>query len=216
VDAGNGQVILRSLGALAIRTVDSLTAAAGAPMTTLAGMEISIINIGVAGPCFIVRESRRRGPKRNSCELRKMMHHCFSMNIQVAVLCDAATDDNGKLNLLGAFDTIYTQQLPAVHPQCSVALRVTFGHEDEGAHKLRLNFVDADGHSIMPGVEVIDIPVEVTLPGESHFGTRNFIVNIQQLKFGNPGLYSMDVSLDNQPQASIPLLVKYNPPSGVA
>ena len=51
------------------------------------------------------------------------------MNIQVAVLCDAATDDNGKLNLLGAFDTIYTQQLPAVHPQCSIALRVTFGSE---------------------------------------------------------------------------------------
>jgi len=89
------------------------------------------------------------------------------MNIQVAVLCDAATDDNGKLNLLGAFDTIYTQQLPAVHPQCSIALRVTFGHEDEGQHKLRLNFVDADGRSIMPG---IDIPVQVVLPGDSHFG----------------------------------------------
>jgi hypothetical protein len=29
------------------------------------------------------------------------------MNIQVAVLCDAATEDNGKLNLLGAFDTIF-------------------------------------------------------------------------------------------------------------
>jgi len=97
------------------------------------------------------------------------------MNIQVAVLCDAATDDNGKLNLLGAFDTIYTQQLPAIHPQCSIALRVTFSHEDESAHKLRLNFVDADGGSIMPG---IDIPVEVVLPGDSHFGTRNFIVNI--------------------------------------
>ena len=51
------------------------------------------------------------------------------MNIQVAVLCDAATDDNGKLNLLGAFDTIYTQQLPAIHPQCSIALRVTFFSE---------------------------------------------------------------------------------------
>jgi hypothetical protein len=36
------------------------------------------------------------------------------MNIQVAVLCDAATDDNGKLNLLGAFDTIYAPQLPAM------------------------------------------------------------------------------------------------------
>jgi hypothetical protein len=132
------------------------------------------------------------------------------MNIQVAVLCDAATDDNGKLNLLGAFDTIYTQQLPAVHPQCSIALRVTFGHEDEGQHKLRLNFVDADGRSIMPG---IDIPVAVVLPGDSHFGTRNFVVNIQQLKFENPGLYSIDLTLDDQPQASIPLLVKHNPPA---
>ena len=132
------------------------------------------------------------------------------MNIQVAVLCDAATDDNGKLNLLGAFDTISTPQLPAVHPQCSIALRVTFGHQDEGEHKLRLNFVDADGRSIMPS---IDIPVQVVLPGDLHFGTRNFIVNIQQLKFENPGLYSIDIALDDQPQGSIPLLVKYNPPA---
>jgi hypothetical protein len=133
------------------------------------------------------------------------------MNIQVAVLCDAATDDNGKLNLLGAFDTIYTQKLPAVHPQCSVALRVTFGSEDEGAHNLRLSFVDADGHSIVP--TSIDIPVEVVLPGDAHFGTRNFIVNFQQLKFAGPGLYSVDIALDERPQASIPLLVRHNPPA---
>jgi hypothetical protein len=132
------------------------------------------------------------------------------MNIQVAVLCDAATDDNGKLNLLGAFDTIYTQQLPAVHPQCSIALRVTFGNEDEGAHKMKLNFVDADGRSIMPSIE---IPVEVVLPGDSHFGTRNFIINIQQLKFQSPGLYSIDISFDDRGQSSIPLLVKHNPPA---
>jgi len=133
------------------------------------------------------------------------------MNIQVAVLCDAATDDNCKLNLLGAFDTIYTQQLPAIHPQCSVALRVTFFSGDEGKHELRFNFVDADGHSIMPGFP--PIPVDVTLPDDMHFGTRNFIVNIQQLKFDNPGLYSIDIRLDDQSQASIPLLVKHNPPA---
>ena len=141
------------------------------------------------------------------------MAYWARMNIQVAVLCDAATDDQGKLNLLGAFDTIYTQQLPAVHPQCSIALRVTFGHEDEGAHKLRLNFVDADGHSIMPGMGTIDLPVEVVLPGDSHFGTRNFVVNIQQLKSEQPGLYSIDIALDDQSQTSIPLLVKHTPPA---
>lgn len=133
------------------------------------------------------------------------------MNIQVAVLCDAATDDNGKLNLLGAFDTIYTSQLPAVHPQCSIALRVTFLSGDEGKHRLRLNFVDADGKSIMANFP--EIPVEVVLPDDMHFGTRNFVANLQQLKFENPGLYSIDISMDGQPQASIPLLVKHNPPA---
>ena len=127
------------------------------------------------------------------------------MNIQVAVLCDAATEDNGKLNLLGSFDTIYAPQLPAVHPQCAVALRVTFMSGDEGARQIKLNFVNADGRAIMPP---IDIPVAVALPDDVHFLTRNFIVNIQQLKFDEPGLYSVDVRLDGETVASVPLLVR--------
>ena len=130
------------------------------------------------------------------------------MNVQVAVLCDAATDDNGKMNLLGAFDTIYAQQLPAVHPQCAVALRVTFAADDEGKRKLKLNFINADGRAIMPAIEV---PVAVALPDDAHFLTRNFIVNIQQLKFAEAGLYSVDVRLDDKSHASIPLLVKLMP-----
>lgn len=131
------------------------------------------------------------------------------MNIQVAVLCDAATDDHGKLNLLGAFDSILASQLPVVHPQCTVALRVTFVSGDEGDRRLKLNFVDADGKNIMPP---IDIPVPVELPDDAHFVTRNFIVNIQGLKFPDIGLYSVDVRLDDKSQASIPLWVKQLPP----
>jgi hypothetical protein len=127
------------------------------------------------------------------------------VNIQVAVLCDASTEDNGKLNLLGSFDTIYAPQMPAVHQQCAVALRVTFQPGDEGTRKLTLNFINADGRAIMKGIEM---PVLVALPDEAHFLTRNFIITIHQLKFDEPGLYSVDVRLDDQPQASIPLLVK--------
>jgi hypothetical protein len=130
------------------------------------------------------------------------------MNIQVAVLCDAATDDHGKLNLLGAFDSILAPQLPVAHPQCTVALRVTFMSGDEGARRLKLNFVNADGKNIMPH---IDIPVSVEFPEDAHFVTRNFIVNIQGLKFNEVGLYSVDVLLDDKSQASIPLWVKSLP-----
>ena len=127
------------------------------------------------------------------------------MNIQVAVLCDAATEDNGKLHLLGAFDTIFAPQIPAVHPQCAVALRLTFLSSEEGERQLKLNFMDADGRAIMPPIE---IPVTVALPDDSHFVTRNFIVHIQQLKFAEAGLYSVDVRLDDESKGNIPLSVK--------
>ena len=132
----------------------------------------------------------------------------LGMNIQVAVLCDAATDDNMKLNLLGAFDTIYAPQMPAVHMHCAVALRMTFMPGDEGTRKFSVNFINADGHPIMPG---IPLQVQVTLPDDVHFVTRNFIVHIQQIQFTEPGLYSVDVRMDDQTQASIPLLVKLLP-----
>src|SRR5215475_14280584 len=100
------------------------------------------------------------------------------MNVQVAVLCDAATETNGKLNLLGAFDAIYAHQLPAIHPQCSIALRMTFNNAEEGAHPLRISFMDEDGQDILPA---IDLPIRVAMPEEAHFITINCIVNIQPL-----------------------------------
>ena len=127
------------------------------------------------------------------------------MDIQIAVLCDAATDNNGKMNILGTFDTIYTSQLPAVHPQCSIAIRMTFNKVEEGTHNVKLNFVDEDGKSVMPP---IPIPLEVAVPDETIFLSRNFIVNIQKLKFEKEGLYSIDIAVDGRQEGSIPLLVK--------
>ena len=133
------------------------------------------------------------------------------MNIQVAVLCDAATEDNNvKLNILGAFETIYAVQFPAIHPQSAIALRATFGQEDEGTHALRLNFVDADGKSMMPPIEM---PVSVSLPEDTHFITRNFILNMQNMKFDQPGMYSVDIAYDDKPKGNIPLMIKQITPT---
>jgi hypothetical protein len=127
------------------------------------------------------------------------------MTIQVAVLCDAATDYNGKLNLLGTFDTIYTPQLPAQHPQCSIATRIAFDRMEEGEHKLVVSFVDEDGQPIMNSM---DVAVDVTFPPDATFISRNFIVNIQQLNLEKTGLYSIDLSIDGRALSSIPLAVK--------
>ena len=136
------------------------------------------------------------------------------MDIQIAVLCDAATDNSGKLNILGTFDTIYSKEFPAIHPQCSIALRMTFNKGEEGQHTVQLFCMDEDGKPVMPN---IDMPVEVVLPEDSIFISRNFIVNIQKLKFEKEGLYSINLALDGRQEGSIPLLVKLPPkPQGVA
>jgi hypothetical protein len=127
------------------------------------------------------------------------------MDIQVAVLCDAATDNAGKLNILGTFDTIFTNQFPAVHPQCAIALRMSFSKVEEGSHKVKLSFVDEDGKPVM---QTIDIPIDVAVPEDTIFISRNFLINIQQLEFKKPGLYSIDIAVDGRQEGSIPLLVK--------
>ena len=127
------------------------------------------------------------------------------MTIQVAVLCDAATDYNSKLNLLGTFDTILAAQLPAQHPQCSVALRIAFDRVEEGAHRLSMNFVDEDGQPIMP---VMDVPIEIVFPSDATFMSRNFVVNIQQLKFKRPDFIRGRFVRGWPPLSSIPLAVK--------
>jgi len=127
------------------------------------------------------------------------------MDVQIAVLCDAATDYQGKLNLLGTFDTIVAQKVPTLHPHCSIALRIVFNRMEEGAHQLRVNFVDADDGSIMPS---IDLPLKIAFPSDASFLSRNLIVNIQHLKFPRYGQYGIDIALDGNHVTSIPLQVK--------
>ena len=82
---------------------------------------------------------------------------------------------------------------------------MTFNKSEEGQHKVMLHFVDEDGKLVMPS---IDIPLEVLLPEDSIFLSRNFIVNIQQLKFAKPGFYAINIALDGSQAGSIPLLVR--------
>ncbi|MFH1067694.1 MAG: hypothetical protein V1746_07315 [bacterium] len=127
------------------------------------------------------------------------------MNIEVAVLCDAATDSHGKLNILGVFNTIFARQFPVIHPHCAVALRVNFQKAEEGAHAIKAEFVNADGQPIMPTCR---IAAEVKVPDDLASISCNFIVNIQGLKLNQPGDYSVDIFVDDAEATSIPLLAK--------
>ncbi|MEW6303387.1 MAG: hypothetical protein AB1705_07955 [Verrucomicrobiota bacterium] len=127
------------------------------------------------------------------------------MEVLTAVLCDSAADYNGKLCILGAFDTIWVRRFPAAHPHCAIALRFLFRDTDEGKHKIAINLIDSDGRNMLPGkVPPIELDLQ-QIPEETFFLSRNFVVNLQGLPLNKPGQYSIDIVFDDSIVARIPL-----------
>jgi hypothetical protein len=118
-------------------------------------------------------------------------------------------DYNGKLCLLGTFDTIGSRTLPVVHQNCVLALRVSFRGPDEGKHDLRIRIIDIDGQDVIPPLPPVGF--EVGMPPQADFITRNMILHFHQLQFPNAGSYAVEITVDGQELASIPLRVLYMP-----
>jgi hypothetical protein len=127
------------------------------------------------------------------------------MKLETFCLCDAATVSGGKLNILGAFDSIQAGQVPAVHSQCAIALRLRFTRIEEGTHRIKITIVDEDGRSIMPDLEGT---MSVKLGADDDSVVTNFVINIQQLKLDKFGQYAIDLAVDSRHEASLPLVVK--------
>jgi hypothetical protein len=130
------------------------------------------------------------------------------MNIEAFLLCDCATDQRGKLNVLGAFDSIYAKKTPIVHPACTVATRIRFERIEEGEHKVSIAVIDEDGKAIVPRLNG-----NISVRAREDVGSTvvNLILNLQRLKFENYGEYRIDLAIDGKVEASLPFSVREVP-----
>jgi hypothetical protein len=130
------------------------------------------------------------------------------MNIEAFLLCDCATDQRGKLNVLGAFDSIYAKKTPIVHPACTVATRIRFERIEEGEHNVSINVIDEDGRAIVPR---LDGKISVRAREDVGSSVVNLILNLQRLKFENYGEYRIDLAIDGKVEGSLPFSVREVP-----
>jgi hypothetical protein len=128
-----------------------------------------------------------------------------AMNIESFLLCDAATDQRGKLNVLGAFDNIFAKEFPVRHRACSIAARIRFSKVEAGDHAVRIFIIDADGNSIGPKLEG---NIAVRIGDNVSTAVVNLILNIQNLEFKQHGQYQIDLAVDGNVQASLPLYIR--------
>ena len=129
------------------------------------------------------------------------------MNIEAFLLCDAATDSHGKLNLLGAFDSFFVNEVPAVHPHCAVVLRLRLERAEQGEHSITLHLIDEDGKHVMQPLEG-RLRVQGTA---SATATSNLILNMQGLKLARFGELAFHLQIDGKPAASLPLYIRKLP-----
>ena len=130
------------------------------------------------------------------------------MKIEVFALCDAATDNRGKLNILGTFDQIYALKMPVVHPACAIALRLRFDKIEEGAHKVNLQLVNPDG---IPVFQAMEGAVNPRMGSDVGSIAVNLILNFQHVKFDEFADYQINLAIDNVAMASLPLRLRKMP-----
>ena len=117
----------------------------------------------------------------------------MNINIEAFLLCDAATEQQGKLNVLGAFDIIWTKKVPAIHPSCAIVVRIRF--QKTGDHKVRIDVNDKDERQIIPG---LDGNLSVNVKDDIGSAIVNFTLHLQRLRFENYGKYFVVLTIDNK------------------
>jgi hypothetical protein len=126
------------------------------------------------------------------------------MQLLVATLCDTAVENQGKLNVIGAFDAIIAQEFPAGFA-FTLVLRFCFDAADHGTHKFSIRLSDDAG---APGNETPnESEMTVNMPsGTKGFSTQNMITPLQG-SVQKAGVYHFDVYFDGKVLAQVPFRV---------
>jgi len=131
------------------------------------------------------------------------------MIVEIAALCDAATDQGGRLNILGAFDRIIAP-LPFICPQCSAVFRIRYQRSEAITNSFSLSITNLQGQNLIPPLES-----EITFPPLGDYfesGTINMILNMQRLHIAEEGKYMLRLRVNQMEIALLPLFVKDTTP----
>jgi hypothetical protein len=125
------------------------------------------------------------------------------MQLEILTFCDAAVEYAGRLNVLGASDTIVAPEVPFRYAHCALAMRVRAARIEQGEHTVRVMIINVDGDPILN----IQGQMQVQF-GASGNGAMHLIINASNLEFASEGEYSIEVAVDGIQLGSTPLYVR--------
>jgi hypothetical protein len=126
------------------------------------------------------------------------------MEIDFALLADAANvSREGKLNILGAFDRIHGSKFPLTWPRMVLVTRFIASAAEYGAEKtLEIVTLDADGKRLASAQGKMKVP-----QGRSGRQLKLNHVLPMAMTFPAAGTYSIEILVNGEPKATVPLEV---------
>lgn len=129
------------------------------------------------------------------------------MNVNLLVLCDAANvSREGKLNILGEFDSIHASTFPLTYPTMVLVVRLEAHPTEAGDHQMKLQLFDSDGADVVPPLQGEFPTGDPPFPGVG-IRTAPLILQMHGVRFDKPGHYSFELLVDNHHLRSLPLHV---------
>lgn len=127
------------------------------------------------------------------------------MRVPLAVLADYANQTaDGKLNIMGIFDTIFASQMPALHPQMQLVMKLQSEPAERGTEKnIDIKLLDADGKVIIGLAASLKVPDDFPLTGEVPQ-----IISLSGLRFENYGEYAFHILVNGDTKAEVPFSVR--------
>ena len=127
------------------------------------------------------------------------------IKITLALLADGANiSREGKLNILGIFDRISTQNLPAMHPQMQLIMTIEADRGDaDKEHQLGIDLINADGSKLFS----MSGNIKFASPPSGEQIRINHIIQLNNLRFEHFGSYEFKILINNEVRKSVPLHV---------
>lgn len=127
------------------------------------------------------------------------------MDTDIFTLCDFAQDVQGKITIVGTFDTIWAHEFPATQPVCSIVARIRYNANEVGQHSFKISFLSDSGEEFAPALSG---KLGFKIPSGQEWGAANIVIGIGLLKLPSYGRYSVNLSLDEKQIKSLYLYVK--------
>ncbi|MDP2627310.1 MAG: hypothetical protein Q8Q58_10445 [Candidatus Rokubacteria bacterium] len=129
------------------------------------------------------------------------------MKVTLALLADYANvSADGKLNIMGIFDTIWVDRFPAVHPQMQLIMRLEASPAEAGSRrKLEIKLMTADGRQVLSVAAELGFELRDALQPIGETMRADHIITLGNLRFDAPGDYQFAILVNDDEKSTVPV-----------